>query len=154
MLDSFDIRILEALQNDGAITNAALSEVVHLSPSQCSRRRAALEESGFVKRYQGCLSAEKLGFTLHAIVRLNLTQHDQNSHAELTHWLDRQPEVQEAYSVSGDADYTLIIRTRDLPSFSNFLHDRLMIQPLISQVRSEFVLRTLKQNRGFDLSDF
>jgi len=152
-MDNFDIRILEALQNDGSITNAALSEIVHLSPSQCSRRQASLEESGIIERYQACLSADKIGFTLHAIVRLNLLEHGQNSHAELTRWLGEQPEIQEAYSVSGDADYTLIIRARDLPSFSNFIHDKLMIQPLISQVRSEFVLRTLKKNQGFDLSE-
>jgi len=30
-LDSYDLRILDALQRDGALGNAALSEIVHLS---------------------------------------------------------------------------------------------------------------------------
>ena len=48
-LDSFDTAILAALQRDGAMTNAALAEVVNLSPSQCSRRRAALEQAGVIE---------------------------------------------------------------------------------------------------------
>ena len=40
-LDQYDRRILAALQKNGALTNGALSEIVRLSPSQCSRRRLA-----------------------------------------------------------------------------------------------------------------
>ena len=44
-LDGFDVKILSCLQDDASLTNAALAEVVNLSPSQCSRRRIALEEA-------------------------------------------------------------------------------------------------------------
>lgn len=151
-MDSYDLRILDALQQDGSMTNNALSEVVHLSASQCSRRRAALEADGVIEKYQACLNAEKLGMTLHAIVRLNLKSHDSGAAHDMFRWLEAQPEVQSAFSVSGDADFILSVRTRDLQSFSNFLHDRLLIRPQISQVRSEFVLKTLKNNAGLDLS--
>ncbi|MFC3529347.1 Lrp/AsnC family transcriptional regulator, partial [Paracoccus mangrovi] len=39
-MDGYDLAILDALQHDGSLTNAALGERVHLSASQCSRRRA------------------------------------------------------------------------------------------------------------------
>ena len=48
-MDQFDLAILDALQHDGALTNAALGEIVHLSASQCSRRRAALEQAGLIR---------------------------------------------------------------------------------------------------------
>ena len=48
-LDSFDIALLAALQRDGSMTNAALADIVNLSPSQCSRRRAALEQAGVIE---------------------------------------------------------------------------------------------------------
>jgi len=46
--DSFDLRILDALQRDSARTNADIGEKIGLSPSQVSRRRARLEEEGII----------------------------------------------------------------------------------------------------------
>ena len=44
-LDRIDIAILETLQKDGRISNAALAETVGLSQSACSRRLDNLEKS-------------------------------------------------------------------------------------------------------------
>ena len=44
-IDEFDLKILDALQDDGRLTNQELAERVGLSASQCSRRRIALEEA-------------------------------------------------------------------------------------------------------------
>ena len=75
--DGFDIAILSSLQKDGALTNAALAGIVNLSASQCSRRRAALEQAGVIKGYAAQLSAAKLGFGMRAIIRVNLSSHGQ-----------------------------------------------------------------------------
>ena len=74
-LDEFDIALMRALQRDGGMTNAALSEKVNLSASQCSRRRAALEAAGLIAGYSARLDAEKLGFGFRAMVRVNLQSH-------------------------------------------------------------------------------
>ena len=151
-LDVFDLRILNALQRDGALTNNALAEVAHLSASQCSRRRAALEAQGIIQGYRAHLNAERLGMGLLAIVRLNMKNHDRDSHAALSRWLQNQPEVQSAYSATGDADYILMVRLPDLERFSGFVHDKLMVQPQIAQVRSDLVLKSLKEDSALDLS--
>ncbi len=151
-LDSYDVRILNALQRDGALGNNALAEVVHLSPSQCSRRRAALEAAGVIEGYRACLNAETLGLKLHAVVRLNMKTHDQASDMALSEWLARQSEIQSAFSLTGDADYILTVRVADLESFSHFIHEKLLRQPQIGQVRSEFVLKTLKDTPALQVS--
>ena len=45
-LDAFDIKILNALQNNGGLTNQELAEKIGLSASPCSRRVKILEEQG------------------------------------------------------------------------------------------------------------
>lgn len=152
LIDRYDCQILDALQKDGSLTNGALSDMVNLSASQCSRRRAALEEAGLISGYYARLNARKLGFSIRALVRVNLRIHGKDSDSDFSRWLGRQSEVQQAFSVSGDADYVLDVRVRDLESFSQFLHDRLLIQPQVAQVRSDFVLRTLKDSDALDLS--
>lgn len=53
---------------------------------------------------------------------------------------------------SGDADYVLDIRARDLDAFADFIHRHLLPHPQVAQVRSEIVLKTLKDERGLALS--
>lgn len=150
-LDEFDIAILRALQKDGALTNAALSGMVHLSPSQCSRRRAALEEGGLIRGYAARLDGDRLGFGLRAIVRVNLRRHGGDSERSFARFLSLHPEVRSAFSVSGDADYVLDLRTLDLERFARFIHEHLLPHEHVAQVRSEIVLRTVKDDPGFDL---
>lgn len=151
-VDAFDRKILDALQKDGALTNAALAEKVNLSASQCSRRRAALEEAGLIEGYRARLNPKKLGLGLRAFVRVNLRAHRKEDDVNLSRWLLDQPEVLQAFSVSGDADYVLEVIVRDLESFSEFVHERLLIQPQVNQIRSDFVLKTLKDRAILDLS--
>lgn len=150
-LDPFDIAILDALQRDASLTNAALAERVHLSASQCSRRRAALEAAGYIEGYGARLNASKLGFSLQAIVRVNLSSHGKAQAEDFARYLEAFPEVRSAYSVSGDADYVLHICARDLENFAEFIHVHLLPYPKVGQVRSEIILTTLKRNGGLPL---
>lgn len=150
-LDSYDHALLAALQRDGAMTAAALSQVVHLSPSQCARRRAALEQAGLIRGYAARLDAEALGFGIRAVVRVNLRSHGQEREQEFARFLEAAPQVQSAFSVSGDADFVLALRCRDLAEFAGFIHDRLLPHPHVAQVRSEIVLRTLKDEAPLEL---
>ncbi|WP_339375325.1 Lrp/AsnC family transcriptional regulator [Paracoccus yeei] len=147
-LDRFDLAILAALQRDGALTNAALSGLVNLSASQCSRRRAALEEAGVIEGYSARLSAAKLGIGMRAIIRVNLSAHGQTNEQDFARFVASHAQIRSAFSVSGDADYILDVRVRDLEAFADFVHRHLLPHPQVSQVRSEIVLKTLKDEGG------
>ena len=147
-LDKFDHQILRALVKNGALTNAQLSEVVNLSTSQCSRRRVRLEKGGFISGYHARLNAEALGITLRAVVRVNLNSHSAENENEFTKMLARHDEIVEAFSVSGDADYVLILQCENLVRFADFIHTKLLPQSIIGQVKSEIVLRDIKRPSG------
>ncbi|WP_330450733.1 Lrp/AsnC family transcriptional regulator [Paracoccus marcusii] len=125
-MDRFDSAILAALQRDGALSNAALAQVVGLSASQISRRRAALEEAGVIEGYAARLSAAKLGHGFRAVIRVNLRGHGQGREDEFARFVTAQPMIRQAFSVSGDADYVLDVRARDLEAFADFVHRHLL----------------------------
>lgn len=143
-LDSYDHALLDALITDSTRTNAQLSQIVHLSPSQCSRRRARLEQEGIIAGYGARVNEAALGLGLRAITRVNLKTHGEKSAADFARFLARHPEVQGGWSVSGDADYVLMILAKDLAAFAEFIHLHLLPQPDVGQVRSEIVLMTVK----------
>lgn len=147
-MDDFDRAILDALQRDGGMTNAALAERVHLSASQCSRRRAALEQSGVIEGYFARLDPRSLGYGLRASIRVNLKAHGLGHDKSFLDFLQSCKEVREAHSVSGDADYVLEIIVRDLDAFATFMHEHLLPHPQVAQVRSEIVLKSVKSSPG------
>ncbi len=150
-IDTFDHAILSALQKNGALTNAALGEIVNLSASQVSRRRIALEQAGVIEGYSARLNAAKLGLGMRAVVRVNLRSHGQEREGDFARFVATRSQICAAFSVSGDADYILDIRVTDLEAFAEFIHSELLPHPQVAQVRSEIVLKTLKDSNGLPL---
>ena len=148
-MDRADVSILNALQNDGSLSNVALAEVVNLSPSQCSRRRNALEQEGVIAGYHARINPRSVGFGLRAITRVNLSGHGKED--SFLDFLNEREEVRTAHSASGDADYILEIYVRDLDAFASFIHDALLPHPQVGHVRSEIVLRTVKNSPGLPI---
>ena len=60
-LDSFDIGLLGALQQDALATHQTLGMDIHLSASQVSRRVQRLQEAGLIARYVALLNPQALG---------------------------------------------------------------------------------------------
>lgn len=148
-LDALDLRLLALLQDDASLSNAELAGEVGLSPSQCSRRRSGLEAAGYIRAYRADLDARRLGYDIEAFTRVTLSKHKDTTADEFAHFLASLGEVQQAHSVAGDADYLLHIRARSLDELAEFVHKRLLPHPHVAQVRSDIVLRTIKENRGF-----
>ncbi len=150
-LDQFDLRILALLQDDASLTNAALSERVNLSPSQCSRRRIALEEAGYITGYRAELDAAKLGYGVEAFTRVTLEAHSETTAEEIAGFFASLKEVQQAYTLTGDADYLIHVRVRSLDELASFVHRRLLPHPKVAQVRSDIVLQRMGRRRGVPL---
>ncbi len=152
MLDDFDTAILHALHQNASLTNAQLSQQVGLSPSQCSRRRSALESRGIIRGYRADLDARALGYNVEAVVRVTLSSHSETTDDEFAHFLANLPQVQHAHSLTGDSDYVLFVRMRSLDDLATFIHKRLLPHSQVSQVRSDVVLKTIKRDQGFRFS--
>lgn len=152
-VDGFDLKMLAALQDDGRLTNQQLADAVGLSASQCSRRRTRLEDDGIVAGYHADLAAERLGFNVVAFVHITLATHSPDNSKHFHDLVLRVDDVQEAYSLTGDADYLLKIILRDLKSLSNIVNNVLMPHPSIAHVRSSIVLDRLKATTKLPLGN-
>ena len=60
-LDSFDRKILSALQTGGRLSNIELAEKIGLSASPCLRRVRNLEKQGIIRGYTANLDREQVG---------------------------------------------------------------------------------------------
>jgi DNA-binding Lrp family transcriptional regulator len=150
-MDDFDFKILDALQRDGQKTNYDLAELAGLSASQCSRRRAALEQDGVIEGYHAKLSAEKLGLTVHVFVQVTLATHSPDNSKRFAKLIGGLDEVQEAYALTGEHDYVLKLVVEDLQALSRILNDVLLPHQSVAHVRSSIVLDRLKHTNQLPL---
>jgi Lrp/AsnC family leucine-responsive transcriptional regulator len=143
-LDSVDRRMLAILQDEGRISNAALAERLHLSPSPCLRRLRALEQDGVISGYRAVLDRPKLGLGLTVFVELKVDLHNDRTAGAIADKLKATPEVVSAHIVSGPSDFRLEVAVADLAAFERLMFEVLLKLPHVSDVRSDFVLRTVK----------
>lgn len=150
-VDAFDLKILAVLQDDGRLTNQQLADGVGLSASQCSRRRMRLEQEAVIAGYHADLSADALGFGVIAFIQVTLAAHSPDNSAKFRALVQGVDEIQEAYSLTGDADYVLKAILRDLKGLSNLVNDTLMPHPSVAHVRSSIVLDRIKETSKLPL---
>ena len=143
-LNPTDQKILRLLRQDSRISNADLADKVGLSSSSCWRRVRALEDSGVLQRYSIVLDEEKMGLTFQAIVHVHLTRHDPELVEEFLRVVQRQEEIRDCYATTGQADYHLIIRCRDLNAYNDFLENTLFRIPAVASAQTNLVLRSIK----------
>ncbi|MGJ4902300.1 Lrp/AsnC family transcriptional regulator [Bradyrhizobium sp. HKCCYLS2058] len=151
-VDSFDLRILAALQDDGRLTNQELAEIAGLSASQCSRRRMRLEEDGVIAGYRAQLASQALGFELIAFIQITLATHSPDNAEKFRALVNRIDDIQEAYALTGDSDYLLKVVLRDLKSLSDIVNNVLMPHQSVAHVRSSIVLDRLKESAKLPLA--
>ena len=146
-MDQFDLRILDALQRDGRLTNNDLAERVGLSASQCSRRRAQLEADGLIRAYHAALDPEALGFKVQAFVQVPLATHAPDKSRRFQTLIEGVDAGQEAFSVTGEADYLVKVIVEDLPALAKLLNEVFLPHASVAHVRSSIALTSLKDSR-------
>ena len=143
-LDRVDRRLLEVLQREGRLSNVALAERVHLSPSPCLRRLKALEHDGVIEGYRAVLDREAVGLGLTVFVELKVEGHSDKLAEAVQEAVTAMPEVVSCHIVSGAADFLLEVVVPDLRAYERFLLGSLLKLPSVSDVRSNFAIRTVK----------
>jgi DNA-binding Lrp family transcriptional regulator len=151
-IDAFDLKLLDALQSDGSVTNNQLADRIGLSPSQCSRRRSALEASGILEGYRAELSATALGLDVLVFVEVTLATHSPDNSEKFRKLIERLEEVQEAYAVTGASDYLVKLVVPNLKVLASILNEVFLPHESVAHVRSSIVLDRLKQTSRLPLS--
>lgn len=147
-LDPVDIRLLETLQRDAQSSAAELSERLHMSPSQISRRKARLEASGFIRAYVANLSPDALGLDVQAFVQVQMASQVPEDAASFLTMIRARPEVVSAWTLTGEADYLLRVYTPDLARLNHLIHVVILPQPSVARVQSQIVMDQPKPDAG------
>jgi len=143
-LDVIDLKILEALETDGRLTNVELAERVALSPSPCLRRVRRLEAEGIIEGYGAKINRTKIGLSLTAFVEVKLERPREADAEHFGQTMQALPQVLSCYLISGQPDFLMEVVVGDLAQYSNSVLKSLRDHSEIKEVHSSFVLETVK----------
>ncbi len=143
-LNATDLRILDHLQRDAALSNQDLAAAVHTSPATCLRRVKRLQETGVIERRVAILSPRALGSGLTAIAEVSLDRQGAEHIEAFEARAVALPEVQQCYRVAPGPDLVLVLVLADMAAY-HALVQRLFTQDAnVRNVKTYFSVHRAK----------
>lgn len=143
-LDTTDIEILYALQQDAKVNTKELSEKLHISKTPIYERIKRLENDGYIKGYTALVDNKKIGLPLIAFCNVSLAVHDDEHIRRFQQEIKDIDEIMECYSIGGIYDFFLKIVLKDLDAYNRFVFEKLTKVHGIVKMQSAFVLNEIK----------
>ncbi len=143
-LDDVDQQIVASLLRDGRASYRTVGASVGLSAPAVKRRVDRLMDAGVIEGFTAVVDARALGWTTEAFIELYCAS--RTSPARIGVALARFPEVVGAYTVSGDADALVHLRTADTAHLEQTL-ERVRDEPFIDRSHSVIVLSRLLERQ-------
>lgn len=139
-MDAIDEQLLDALARDGRASLTDLAATVQLSVPAVKRRVDRLERTGVIRGYTALIDPGAHAPRTEALVELFTNV--RTSKQQVLDLLSEHPEVILAFTVAGDSDAILIVRTEDPVHLEQFLVT-LRANHLIARTRTQLLLSRL-----------
>jgi DNA-binding Lrp family transcriptional regulator len=150
-LDLIDIKILNMLQKDAALSAKAIADKIGLSVSPTYDRINKLKANGIIEKNVILLNREKIGLGVVAYCHLSLKSHSTQTSSAFEEQIITFKEIMEIVKLSGNYDYMLKIVTKDLSSYHDFIESKLAKLSNIANLQTSFVMKELKRETAYKL---
>ena len=150
-LDDFDRAILLIIQEDATLSYADIGEQVNLSASATLRRVQRMKANGTIIATRAILEPERVGHLLIILVEVSL----ENEHAATLEGtklaLVDDPQVQQCYYVTGDADLFVILAIPNMSSYKAFTDRHFLGNANIKKFKTSVVMDCVKRTTAYPL---
>ena len=142
--DDIDRQLLALIQTDARRPLDQIAHIVGVSTATVQRRLRQLRESGVFEREVAILNPKASGFPMSFIVMVELERESTQHLDAFKKVLRKEPQVQQAYYVTGEADFALICMARDMDDFELLTRRLFMDRPNVRRFRSSAVMQRTK----------
>ncbi len=145
ILDKIDKRILDILQQNGRISMTELADAVGLTVTPCIERVRRMERDGIITGYYARVNPQALDAGLLVFVEISMTSKSERAFEDFRREVLCVPQVLECHLVSGDFDYMVKARIKEISQYRNLLGEILLRLPGVTQTRSCVVMEEIKE---------
>ncbi len=150
-LDEKDREILGMLMEDAKVSAKDISSKIESPITTVYSRIKRLEDTGVVKGYKPVLDAAKLGRPTTAFIFVSFTYRPPGAEKDLDQRevakrVAKYPEVQEVHIITGDWDFLIKVKEKDVNNVGKFVVDKLRTVPGISKTLTIMVFDPVKES--------
>lgn len=143
-LDRFDIAILDILQTDNTTPQRVIAQAVSLSAPAVQRRIKRLQDTGVIRANVAVLDPAKVGKPLTIVLEVHLENERPDRTAPLRARIAAEEAVQQCYSVTGEADYLLVVTVASMADYEALTQRLFDGDDNIKRFRTSVALASLK----------
>ena len=151
-LDRQDKLILKLLQVDGRLSNADLAAKIGASKTSCWNRTRVLIEKGYIKEFKAILDPEKIGLSMEVFIGVSLEKSTIQSFTTFEEAVKNTPEIVECRLLSGEFDYLLKLRVKDIQAYTKLQSTVLLALPGLRHLRTFFTIKEVKATYNFHIT--
>ncbi|MTD10743.1 winged helix-turn-helix transcriptional regulator [Acinetobacter sp. YIM 103518] len=151
-LDRTDRQILNILQKDGRIAISELAFRVNLSTTPCSERVKRLEREGIIMGYHARVNPQLIDRNLLVFLEIKLSAKSGDVFDQVARDLIEIPEVLECHLISGEFDYLVKARLKEMSAYRRLLGDLLKKLPSSASSHSYIVMEEVKESLYLEMS--
>jgi len=144
LLDSYDIRLLEVLRNEGRIPVTELAKRVGLSKTPCQIRMKRLQKEGYIRSFRAVLDPSKLNLEQVAFVEIKLSDTTEKALEAFNRAVQAISQIEQCHMIAGSFDYLLKIRTRDMATYRKVLGEKISNLPHVASSSTHVSMQTVK----------
>lgn len=143
-LDHFDLKILEAMSEDGRMSILQLSKQVGLSKTPCQTRLKRLVDEGYILGFRAMLNPAKLGLEHIAFTEVKLSDTREKALEDFNTAVSKIKEVEECHMIAGAFDYLLKVRTTNIRKYRQVLGEKISSLPSVANTSTFVVMQSVK----------
>ena len=151
-LDRTDRQILNILQKHGRIAISELASRVNLSTTPCSERVKRLEREGIIMGYHARVNPQLIDRNLLVFLEIKLSAKSGDVFDQVARDLIEIPEVLECHLISGEFDYLVKARLKEMSAYRRLLGDLLKKLPSSASSHSYIVMEEVKESLYLEMS--
>lgn len=143
-LDQADRILLDQLQTDATQGIDALAHACGLSVASVQRRLKRLRASGAIAREVAQLEPAAVGMLMTFVIMVELERERREQLADFRSRVRDEPQVQQAYYVTGESDFALVCVAKDMADFEALTHRLFFENGNVRRFRTSVVMERTK----------
>ncbi len=141
MLKPKDAEVLNILIENARLSAREIAKKAGVSVVTVLNRMKELEKQGVIKGYSAEIDSERIGYDVHAIIRLQIAK---GKLFEVENKIAIHPNVFAVYDVTGEFDALVVAKFKSRKALDSFLK-KIQTYDFVHRTETQLILNTIKE---------
>ncbi|HDD36051.1 MAG TPA: Lrp/AsnC family transcriptional regulator [Archaeoglobus veneficus] len=141
-----EIEILKILEENAKVSAEEISEMTGFSKTEIEEIIRKLEDSKTILKYKTIVDWEKVGEEfIFAVIEVRVSLTREKGYDDIAKRIAKFPEVHAIRLVSGEYDFQVIVKGKNLKDVAFFVSEKISTIPEVKSTVTHFVLKSYKE---------